>query len=226
MAGATATLVVMSEPQQPSAHLPAEPQYPTAAQHPAASQYPAAAQHDAAPPHPADAPAPMPGTHTFPTHASSAPPATPAASTYPTAYPTAAPAYPTAAPAAQAYPAGAPGRPASWPAAPRVPSASAGNGLGRTAFVIAVVTLAVNLLSSIVRLLIYTSDFGYGSAYAIDDAIGVISFFTYVVALVLGIIAARRPGPRLLAGIAIGIAGAGALGMIFSWVGIAFLRFV
>ncbi|MDF2510053.1 MAG: hypothetical protein K0Q52_3912 [Microbacterium sp.] len=91
---------------------------------------------------------------------------------------------------------------------------------------IAVVALAVTLISSIVQLLVYTSDFGYGSAYAIDEAIGVISLFAYVVALVLGIIAARRPGPRLLAGIAIGIAGAGALGMIFSWVGIAFLRFV
>ncbi|MGV2901928.1 hypothetical protein ACNPM4_09615, partial [Microbacterium sp. AGC62] len=102
----------------------------------------------------------------------------------------------------------------------------AGSALGRTAVVIAVITLAVNLISSIVRLLIYTSNFGYGSAYVIDEAIGVISFFAYLVALVLGIIAARRPGPRLLAGVAIGIAGAGALGMIFSWVGIAFLRFV
>ena len=194
IAGATATLVVMSEPQQPPAHLPADPQYP--------------------------------GTHTFPTHASSAPPSTPAAPAAPT-HPTAAPAHPTAYPtAAAAYPAGAPGQPASWPAAAAAPDAPAGSALGRTAFVIAVITLAVNLISSIVRLLIYTSNFGYGSAYAIDEAIGVISFFAYLVALVLGIIAARRPGPRLLAGVAIGIAGAGALGMIFSWVGIAFLRFV
>ncbi len=194
IAGATATLVVMSEPQQPPAHLPADPQYP--------------------------------GTHTFPTHASSAPPSTPAAPAAPT-HPTAAPAHPTAYPtAAAAYPAGAPGQPASWPAAAAAPAAPAGSALGRTAFVIAVITLAVNLISSIVRLLIYTSNFGYGSAYAIDEAIGVISFFAYLVALVLGIIAARRPGPRLLAGVAIGIAGAGALGMIFSWVGIAFLRFV
>ncbi|WP_417504469.1 hypothetical protein [Microbacterium sp.] len=184
----------MSEPQQPPAHLPADPQYP--------------------------------GTHTFPTHASSAPPSTPAAPAAPT-HPTAAPAHPTAYPtAAAAYPAGAPGQPASWPAAAAAPAAPAGSALGRTAFVIAVITLAVNLISSIVRLLIYTSNFGYGSAYAIDEAIGVISFFAYLVALVLGIIAARRPGPRLLAGVAIGIAGAGALGMIFSWVGIAFLRFV
>ncbi len=207
IAGATATLVVMSEPQQPPAHLPADPQYP--------------------------------GTHTFPTHASSAPPSTPAAPAapthptaapaHPTAYPTAAAAYPAGAsgqPAAAAYPAGASGQPASWPAAAAAPAAPAGSALGRTAFVIAVITLAVNLISSIVRLLIYTSNFGYGSAYAIDEAIGVISFFAYLVALVLGIIAARRPGPRLLAGVAIGIAGAGALGMIFSWVGIAFLRFV
>ncbi|MFJ2504219.1 hypothetical protein [Microbacterium sp. NPDC087592] len=190
----------MSEPQQPPAHLPADPQYP--------------------------------GTHTFPTHASSAPPSTPAAPAAPAApadptHPTAAPAHPTAYPtAAAAYPAGASGQPASWPAAAAAPAAPAGSALGRTAFVIAVITLAVNLISSIVRLLIYTSNFGYGSAYAIDEAIGVISFFAYLVALVLGIIAARRPGPRLLAGVAIGIAGAGALGMIFSWVGIAFLRFV
>jgi hypothetical protein len=128
--------------------------------------------------------------------------------------------------ATASHPTGAPGYPAPWPAAPGAATTAAGSGLGRTAFVIAVVTLAVNLLSSIVQLLIYTSDFGYGSAYAIDDSITVISLFAYVVALVLGIIAARRPGTRLLAGIAIGIAGAGALGMIFSWVGIAFLRFV
>jgi hypothetical protein len=124
------------------------------------------------------------------------------------------------------HPTGAPGYPASWPAAPGAATTAAVSSLGRTAFVIAVVALAVTLISSIVQLLVYTSDFGYGSAYAIDEAIGVISLFAYVVALVLGIIAARRPGPRLLAGIAIGIAGAGALGMIFSWVGIAFLRFV
>ncbi|MFB8188480.1 hypothetical protein ACFC14_04080 [Microbacterium sp. NPDC055988] len=205
----------MSEPSQPPAHLPADPQYP--------------------------------GTHTFPTHASSGPPsdpadpaapAAPAAPAYPTAYPTATthpagtPAHPTGYPpgagyptAAPAHPAGAPGQPASWPIASGAPTAPAGSLLGRTAFVIAVVTLAVNLMSSIARLLIYTSDFGYGAAYAIDDAIGVISFFAYAVALVLGIIAARRPGARLLTGIAIGIAGAGTLGMIFSWVGIAFLRF-
>lgn len=222
IAGTTATLVVMSEPSQPPAHLPADPQYP--------------------------------GTHTFPTHASSAPPsdpadpaapAAPAAPAYPTAYPTATthpagtPAHPTGYPhgaayppgagyptAAPAYPAGAPGQPASWPIASGAPTAPTGSMLGRTAFVIAVVMLAVNLISSIVRLFIYTSDFGYGAAYAIDDAIGVISFFAYAVTLVLGIIAARRPGARLLTGIAIGIAGAGALGMIFSWVGIAFLRFV
>ena len=194
IAGASATLVVMSEPQQPPAHLPADPQYP--------------------------------GTHTFPTHASSAPPSTPAAPAAPT-HPTAAPTHPTAYPTAAAtYPPGASGQPTSWPAAAAAPAAPAGSALGRTAFVIAVITLAVNLISSIVRLLIYTSNFGYGSAYAIDEAIGVISFFAYLVALVLGIIAARRPGPRLLAGVAIGIAGAGALGMIFSWVGIAFLRFV
>ncbi|MBT2496349.1 hypothetical protein J7E45_12100 [Microbacterium sp. ISL-59] len=163
-----------------------------------------------------------PGTHAFPAHASSAPPSAPATPAQPTADPAYPTAYPTAAPA---HPAGVPGYPTSWPAAAGAPAAPAGSALGRTAFVIAVITLAVNLISSIVRLLIYTSDFGYGSAYAIDDAIGVISFFAYVVALVLGIIAARRPGARLLAGIAIGIAGAGALGMIFSWIGIAFLRF-
>lgn len=215
--GAEATLVVMSEPPQPSAHLPADPQYPAAAPYPAA------------PPHPANTPQtppPTPGTHAFPPHASSATPAAPAAPAYPTAAPAHPTAYRTAAPAAPAYPTGVPGYPASWPAAATAPATPAGSGLERTAFVIAVVTLAVNLISSIVRLFIYTSDFGYGSAYAIDDAIGVISFFAYVVALVLGIIAARRPGTRLLAGIAIGIAGAGALGMIFSWVGIAFLRFV
>ena len=229
-AGTRATLDVMSEPSQPPAHLPAEPQYPGTHTFPthASSAAPSAPSAPAAPAAPAY-PTAYPTAATRPAGDPAQPTAYPTGSTYPpgsayppgSTYPTGS-AYPTAAPA---HLAGVPGQPAPWPAAPGAPTADAGKGLGRTAFVIAVVTLAVNLVSSIVRLLIYTSDFGYGAAYAIDDAIGVISFFAYAVAFVLGVIAARRPGGRLLAGIAIGIAGAGALGMIFSWVGIAFLRF-
>lgn len=227
IADTTATLVVMSEPPQPPAHLPADPQYPGTHTFPthASSVPPSAPAAPAAPAAaPAAAAAAYPTAATHPAGAPAQPTAYPTGSAYPpgSTHPTGS-AYPTATPG---YPGGVPGQPAPWPAVPGAPTAVAGKGLGRTAFVIALVTLAVNLVSSIVRLLIYTSDFGYGAAYAIDDAIGVISFFAYAVALVLGIIAARRPGPRLLTGIAIGIAGAGALGMIFSWVGIAFLRFV
>ncbi|MEU4014508.1 hypothetical protein AB0E56_04505 [Microbacterium sp. NPDC028030] len=181
-----------SPPAPPATHLPAAPQYPTAPQYPAVPHYPAVPQHSAGPEgHP--------------------PAATPAAQAYPTAYPTAYPASAPASPPAYAAPGtGFPGQ------VPPQTQGRAANPLGVTAFVIAVATLAVNLLSSLARPFVYGGGGAFEFMLALDNGIGILSFFAYVVALVLGLIAVRRSPSRLLTGIAIGVAGAGAVGLVFT----------
>lgn len=208
---AGATLVDMSDPQQPpvpssaqptpqapaAPHLPAEPQYPT-------------------------------GTHDLgATLSTAAPQARPAAPGAPQAYPTAPPpGYPTAAPAAQAFTPSAPGYPGPYAAPYAAPAqARGGNPLGRTAFVIAVATFAINLIASLARPLVYSGTGGYEFMLVIDNGIGFFSFFGYALALVLGLIAARRAASRLLTGIAIGIAGVGVIGVAFTGVIMVALRY-
>lgn len=210
-----ATLVDMSDPQQPPVPSSAQPtpQAPATPHLPAEPQYPA-------------------GTHdlgaTLSTAAHQAPPAAPGApQAYPTAppqaYPTAPPpGYPTASPAAQAFTPSAPGYPAPY-AAPA--QARGGNPLGRTAFVIAVATFAINLIASLARPLVYSGTGGYEFMLAIDNGIGFFSFFGYALALVLGLIAARRAASQLLTGIAIGIAGVGVVGVAFTGVIMVALRY-
>ncbi len=187
-------------PTPPAPHLAAEPQYPAEPQHPAAGQHPA-------PP---------------------APPAYPTAA--PQAYPTAPQAYPTAAP--QAYPASTQGYPVAQPGYPAyaAPARTGGNGLGRAAFLIAVITFGINLLTTLARPFLYFSGgdygYGYGVGSFLDGAVAVLSFLAYGFALVLGIIAARRAAPHLFAGIAIGISGVGVLGVLFTWISTFFYRFI
>ena len=151
-------------------------------------------------------------------------PATPGYPAAPQAYPTAAPVYPSAA---QGYPVAVPGAPVGYPPfAPAAPTTRAGNPLGRVAFVIALVTLAVNLLSSLARPFFYTMSVGFEAVIVLDNVIGIISFFVYGIALVLGVIAVRRAGSQALAGIAIGVAGAGMLGLAFTLVTMTFYRFL
>lgn len=190
----------MSDPQQPPVPSSAQPtpDAPAAPHLPAEPQYPA-------------------GTHDLgATLSTAAPQAQPATAGAPRAYPTAPlPGYPTAAPAAQAFTPSAPGYPAPYSApAP----ARGGNPLGRTAFVIAVATFAINLIVSLARPLVYGGIGGYDFMLAVDNGIGFLSFFAYAVALVLGLIAVRRAAAQLLTGIAIGIAAAGAVGLIVTGV--------
>ncbi|WP_337001414.1 MULTISPECIES: hypothetical protein [unclassified Microbacterium] len=189
----------VSPPAPPATHLPATPQYPAAPGFPTAPQaYPTAAPGGQSTPTPGTQPAPQ-------------------------AYPTAAPAYPTAA---QGYPVTTQGTPVGYaPFAPAAPITRTGNPLGRVAFVIALVTLAVNLLSSLARPFFYTMSVGYEAIIVLDNVIGIISFFVYGIALVLGVIAVRRAGSQVLAGVAIGIAGAGMLGLAFTLVTLTFYRF-
>ena len=197
----------MSDPQQPAhpsrdgAGDPAAA--PTPPPLPAEPQYPSAQA-----PAPGAPYAPTPGGgHVFPTAA-------------PQAFPTAAPQpYPTAPGSA---PGSAPGVPPSGPPVPRTP----GDSLGRAAFIVALVTLAIDVFLILARPFVYMSDRTYSMIGLIEGASGVLTFIGYGAALVLGLIAARRPGSRLLAGIAVGVSGAGLLTVVLSWLSSNFYGFL
>ncbi|MFC7942038.1 hypothetical protein ACFUPZ_02135 [Microbacterium oxydans] len=123
-------------------------------------------------------------------------------------------------PAAPQYP------PAPLPSygAPQHP-ADTGNPLGRVAFLIAVIAFAVNLVISLTAPFAYFAADGYGWYNALSGLVGVVSLVAYVLAFILGLVAVRRPGPHLLAGIAIGIAGVGAIGMATTWMSSLFYQF-
>ncbi|NYF26736.1 hypothetical protein [Microbacterium sp. JAI119] len=122
-------------------------------------------------------------------------------------------------PAAPQYP------PAPLPSygAPQHP-ADTGNPLGRVAFLIAVIAFAVNLVISLTAPFAYFAADGYGWYNALSGLVGVVSLVAYVLAFILGLVAVRRPGPHLLAGIAIGIAGVGAIGMATTWMSSLFYQ--
>ncbi|GAA5145968.1 hypothetical protein GCM10025768_03900 [Microbacterium pseudoresistens] len=147
------------------------------------------------------------GGHDVPS-APTAPPSAPAApAATPSGYPSAAS---SASPSAPAAPFGSP---APYGVTPRTANTGDGAGLARTAAIIAIATLALGLvLSLIARMLISTAGFGvYEVVFMVQN---VLSFIGYVAAFVLGLIAARRTGGKLFAGIAIGIGGAGLLSII------------
>lgn len=108
--------------------------------------------------------------------------------------------------------------------APQHP-ADTGNPLGRVAFLIAVIAFAVNLVISLTAPFAYFAADGYGWYNALSGLVGVVSLVAYVLAFILGLVAVRRPGPHLLAGIAIGIAGVGAIGMATTWMSSLFYQF-
>ena len=112
-----------------------------------------------------------------------------------------------------------------YPAAPG-PRPGAGNGLGRIAFIVAVITLAITLLMSLMLPFVYRAvDFGGGFLSLYNSAMGLVSLVGSVAALILGLMAIRRPGSPLLAGIAVGIAGSSILGTIISWMSTLFFGF-
>lgn len=170
------------------------------------------------PQHPSGPPAPhLPATPQYPAASqNSAAPQSPAAPQYP-----AAPEHQTAPqnPAPQYPQASLP----SYGAAPH--PADTGNPLGRVAFLIAVIAFAVNLVISLTAPFAYFAADGYGWYNALSGLVGVVSLVAYVLAFILGLVAVRRPGPHLLAGIAIGIAGVGAIGMATTWMSSLFYQF-
>lgn len=199
----------MSDPQQPappSADGMGEPiAAPTPPPLPAEPQYPGAQAPAPGAPY---TPAPG-GGHVFPT---AAPQAFPAATSHPSST---APGFaPGSGPTGGVPPYGTP--------APR----AAGDGLGRAAFIVALVTLAIDVFLILARPFVYMSDRTYSMIGLIEGGSGVLTFLGYGAALVLGLIAARRPGSRLLAGIAVGISGAGLLTIVLSWLSSNFYGFL
>jgi len=122
-----------------------------------------------------------------------------------------------AAPRPQPY--GSPLAPGGSPFAANAAGGAAsapGNPLGRTAFLIAVISFAVGALVALVTPLLVVSGH-FDLADALGTVVSILVLLGDVAALVLGIIALRRPEPRLLAAIAVGIAGAGVVVRVLSW---------
>lgn len=180
---------------------PQHPSGPPTPHLPATPQYPAASQNSAAPQSPA-----APQYPAAPEHQTA--PQNPAPRNPAPQYP--APQYPQAS-----LP--------SYGAAPH--PADTGNPLGRVAFLIAVIAFAVNLVISLTAPFAYFAADGYDWYNALSGLVGVVSLVAYVLAFILGLVAVRRPGPHLLAGIAIGIAGVGAIGMATTWMSSLFYQF-
>lgn len=172
------------------------------------------------------------------------PPVPPSAQPNPTSAP--APPAPHL-PAAPQYPAGAPQYPTSpqQPTAPQQPygqqpysqqpygqqpygqqpfgqptrrAAGSGNPLARTAFIIALFVASVGALQILLQPFVLTS-FSYdaGSYGAFSFLFAVILFLGSAAALALGLIALRRTGGQVLAGIAIGVGGVQLIGILLGW---------
>lgn len=108
---------------------------------------------------------------------------------------------------------------------PGAPAKTPGSGLGRLAFILALASLAVGFVVAlafpvIVRTLQDTYAIGLVSAMG-NGLVLVVA----IVALILGLMAVRRPGSPILAGIAIGIAATQIAGIVISWVSNLFYAF-
>ncbi|WP_082508760.1 hypothetical protein [Microbacterium sp. Leaf161] len=149
----------------------------------------------------------------------------------PYAQPYAQPAQPYAQPG-QPYthpgqPYARPGQPDGVAAAPYAPgpaTARRSGGLGRTALVIAVSAVAIGLLWQLVTPFMYAS-VGFGVVDLLSNVVNLVVMAGAGVALVLGIIALRRPAPHLLPAIAIGVGGSTVVGTLVAWVSNVFYYF-
>lgn len=128
-------------------------------------------------------------------------------------------------PSAQPYPPASPyGSPQGTPQYGTPPQggpqygapAAPGNPLGRTAFLVAVVTGAVGILFSVITPFLYSSG-NYDVADSLGTVIGILVLIGGIAAGVLSILALRRPAPHLLAAIALGIAGSVVVGRVITW---------
>lgn len=123
-------------------------------------------------------------------------------------------------PSAQPYGAPTPPSPytSSSPYGTPVPAhnAPAGNQLGLTAFLVAVASAGLGILLSIVTPFLYISR-NYDVADSLSAVVGIIVLLGGIAAVVLSILALRRPTPHLLAAIALGISGSLVIARVLTW---------
>ncbi|MFK0403127.1 hypothetical protein ACIQTT_12405 [Microbacterium sp. NPDC090225] len=223
----------MSDPQLPpvpptppngnATNPPQQPQFPSAP--PAASALPADPQYPAAPAYGTPqqtAPQPPYGQQApQPQQAYGQPQAQPYGQAAPQgayAHPGAAPYAATQQPAYGANP--APARPAG-----------STNALARVAFIIALAVAAIGALQVLIQPFLlssigYYSGYGDGGYGIFTLLFGVVTFLASAAALVLGLIAVRRPGGQVFAGVAIGVGGVQLLGIILGWISSLFYAFL
>lgn len=122
---------------------------------------------------------------------------------------------PSAAAATGAPAGGYPGQPA--------PTARGGSGAaGRIGFVIALLTVLLALVGTIgLQTLIYSGATAGADRFALYGMLAAVQSFVllvgYALSLIFGIIGARAARGKVLAGIAIGVGGAGLVGVASSW---------
>lgn len=210
----------MSDPQLPpvpptppngNATNPPQQQFPSAP--PAASALPADPQYPAAPPYGQQAPqqAPAYGQQQAQPYGQAAP-----QGAYP--HPGAASYAATQQPAYGASP--APAR-----------AAGSSNTLARVAFIIALAVAAIGALQVLIQPFLlssigYYSGYGDGGYGIFTLLFGVVTFLASAAALVLGLIAVRRPGGQVFAGVAIGVGGVQLLGIVLGWISSLFYAFL
>lgn len=121
------------------------------------------------------------------------------------------------------FPAQPYGTPPAWGGQPHPPSVTApetppsGRATGRIAFILALAALAIGFLTMLSFPLVVRLSYD-ASAIGVFSAIGNgLVLIIAVVALILGLIAVKRSGSHVLAGIAIGVAAAEILGIVVSW---------
>ncbi len=120
-----------------------------------------------------------------------------------------------------------PGQPfgvAAPPYAPGQATPPRSGSLGRTALVIAASAVAIGLLWQLVTPFMYAS-VGFGVIDVLSNLVNLVVVAGAGVALVLGIVALRRPAPHLLAAIAIGVGGSTVIGTLVAWVSNVFYYF-
>ncbi|MFJ2544761.1 hypothetical protein [Microbacterium sp. NPDC087589] len=97
------------------------------------------------------------------------------------------------------------------------PASAGSSGLGRIAFLLAVISLGIGLLVTLSYPLMYRM-MGDPSAIGAFGAVGSgLVLIVAVVGLILGLMSVRRPGPQILAGIAIGVTASQLVGIVISW---------
>lgn len=144
--------------------------------------------------------------------------------------------YPPHAQPAQPYPPRAqPGQPYGQPPQPYPPygqapaygapgdvtARPAGDGLGRVAFIIAVIAVAINGLVTLMGPWLYSAD-DFTLPGLVNTTAMWVTFAADLAALIIGLIALRRPGSRVFAAIAVGAAGSAIVGTLAYWVSMVF----